>query len=66
MPFSCQPAAGTASMACGAGLNDLRDMGLIDRLPRMVGCQTEATHPLLHALTHDSREIEVQPEPEVS
>ncbi len=46
------------------GLNDLRDMGLIDRLPRMVGCQTEATHPLLHALTRDSKEIEVQPEPD--
>lgn len=46
------------------GLNDLRDMGLIDRLPRMVGCQTEATHPLLHALSHNRTEIEVQPEPE--
>lgn len=46
------------------GLNDLQAMGLIDRLPRMVGCQTEATHPLLHALSNDSKEIEVQPEPE--
>ncbi len=45
------------------GLIDLRDMGLIDRLPRMVGCQTEATHPLLHALSHNRHEIEVQPEP---
>lgn len=46
------------------GLNDLRDMGLIDRLPRMVGCQTAATHPLLDALAHNRSEIEVQPEPE--
>lgn len=46
------------------GLNDLRDMGLIDRLPRMVGCQTEATHPLLHALLNESDEIKVQPEPD--
>lgn len=46
------------------GLNDLRDLGLIDHLPRMVGCQTEATHPLLHALLHNRTEIEVQPEPE--
>lgn len=46
------------------GMNDVRDMGLIDRLPRMVGCQTEATHPLLHALEHNRTEIEVQPEPE--
>ncbi len=46
------------------GLTDLRAMGLIENLPRMVGCQTEATHPLLHALTHDRSEIEPQPEPE--
>ena len=46
------------------GLIDLRDMGLIERLPRIVGCQTEATHPLLHALTHNRTEIEVQPEPD--
>lgn len=46
------------------GLNDLRDMGLIDRLPRMVGCQTEATHPLLHALSQNRTEIEDQPEPD--
>lgn len=46
------------------GFNDVRDMGLIERLPRMVGCQTEATHPLLHALEHNRNEIEVQPEPE--
>ena len=46
------------------GLIDLHAMGLIDRLPRMVGCQTEATHPLLHALTHNRTEVEVQPEPD--
>ena len=46
------------------GMNDLHDMGLIDRLPRMVGCQTAATHPLLHALSHNRTEIEVQPEPD--
>lgn len=46
------------------GLDDLQNMGLIDRLPRMVGCQTAATHPLLHALSNDSKEIAVQPEPE--
>ena len=46
------------------GLIDLRDMGLIDRLPRLVGCQTEATHPLHDALKHNRTEIEVQPEPD--
>jgi threonine synthase len=46
------------------GLIDLREMGLIDRLPRMVGCQTEATHPLLHAISRNETEIEVQPEPD--
>ena len=46
------------------GLIDLHDMGLIDRLPRMVGCQTAATHPLLDALAHNRSEIKVQPEPD--
>ncbi len=46
------------------GLTDLRAMGLIENLPRLVGCQTAATHPLLHALTHNRSEIEPQPEPE--
>src|SRR5205823_2795266 len=32
------------------GLNELHGFGLVDRLPRLVGCQTHAAAPLRHAL----------------
>jgi threonine synthase len=46
------------------GLRELRAYGLIDRLPRMVGCQTHAAAPLSHALERQLAAIEPLPEGE--
>jgi threonine synthase len=58
--------AGDCLFGIWRGLAELRDLGLIDHLPRMVGCQVQAAAPLVHALEHDLPAIERVPERESS